>query len=400
MASSSPHDRDPGDQVAHHETGGFAEPGYGAVADAFRENFDRGDVGAACALYVDGELVVDLWGGVADPRTNRPWERDTVAIVFSVTKGVASIAAQMLVERGELELDVPVTTYWPQYGAAGKEQTTVRDVLSHRTGLPAVDGRPVTIDDVEDPQLMAARLAAQTPLFEPGTAHAYQAFTFSWTFGEIFRRVVGESIGTFVAREIAAPLGLDLWIGLPEQVESRVAPILPPDVPAELVELVMPEGSLPWRSMTLNGLRPTLIAGDDVGINDPRIHRIELTAANGITNARSLAKLYAATIGTVDGIRLIQPQSIAAASVVRSEGLSWGELVEGPRWGTGFLRPFPRQPMLEGASFGHDGAGGSIAFAEPDLGVAFGHVINQMVVTDQQDVRTMALLDAVRSSIA
>ncbi len=379
--------------------GGFAEPGFGAVADAFAATLDAGDLGAACALYADGKLVVDLWGGLADRSTGRPWEHDTVAIVFSVTKGVSSICAQMLVERGLLDLDAPVTTYWPEFGAEGKGATTVRDVLSHRTGLPVVDG-PVTLDDLADPAGMAARLAAQAPLFEPGTQHVYQAITFSWTFGEIVRRITGETIGSFVARELAGPLGLDLWIGLPAGLEPRVATIEPPDVPPELVALVLPEGSLPWRALTLNGLFPPLIAAGESGINDPAVHRVELPAANGITDARSLARLYAATIGTVDGVRLLQAETVAAASVVRSSGKAWGDPAEGASWGTGFMRPFPRQPMLEGASFGHDGAGGSIAFAEPDLGIAFGHVINQMVVTGEQDPRTAALMAAVRQSVA
>ena len=178
-----------------------------------------------------------------------------------------------------------------------------------------------------------------------------------------------------------------------------MATIEPPDVPQELVALVLPEGSLPWRALTLNGLFPPLIAAGESGINDPAVHRVELPAANGITDARSLARLYAATIGTVDGIRLLRAETVAAASVVRSSGKAWGDPAEGASWGTGFMRPFPRQPMLDGASFGHDGAGGSIAFAEPDLGIAFGHVINQMVVTGEQDPRTAALMAAVRQSV-
>jgi CubicO group peptidase (beta-lactamase class C family) len=380
------------------ELGGFAEPGYGPVADALASIFDHGDLGAGCALYVNGQLVVDLWGGVADKATGRAWDRDTLTLVFSVTKGVSTICALMLVERGQLHLDAPVTTYWPEFGSEGKGATTVRDVLSHRTGLPVVDG-PVTLEDLGDPAGMAARMAAQAPLFEPGTAHVYQAVTFSWTFGEIFRRITGEALGEFVARELTGPLGLDLYIGLPPELEARVSTIEPPDAPPELVALVFPEGSLPWRAITLNGLLPVTMAGSGLGFNSPEIHQIQLPAANGITNARSLARLYAATIGAVDGIRLLQPETVAAASIIRSEGIPWGDSFDGPKWGTGFLRPFPRQPMLGGASFGHDGAGGSIAFAEPDLGLAFSHVINRMIATPKVDRRTAALLAAVRECV-
>lgn len=175
--------------------------------------------------------------------------------------------------------------------------------------------------------------------------------------------------------------------------------IEPPDAPPELVALVFPEDSTPWRAITLNGLMPVTMAGNGLGFNSPEVHQIQVPAANTITNARSLARLYAATIGEVDGIRLLQPETVAAASVIRSEGKPWGESFDGPKWGTGFLRPFPRQPMFGGASFGHDGAGGSIAFAEPDLGLAFSHVINRMIALPQEDRRTAALLVAVRKCV-
>ena len=342
--------------------------------------------------------VVDVWGGVADKETGRAWDRDTLTLVFSVGKGVSTIGALLLAERGELDLNAPVTTYWSEFGAAGKEATTVRDVLSHRTGLPVVDG-PVTLEDLADPAGMAARLAAQEPLFEPGTAHAYQAITFSWTLGEIVRRITGETVSEFVARELVAPLGLDLYIGLPPALEPRVSTIQPPKAPPEVVALVFPEGSIPWRAITLNGLLPVTMAGGELGFNSPEIHRVELPAANTITDARSLARLYAATIGEVDGIRLLHTETIADASVIRSEGKQWGDPFDGPTWGTGFLRPFPRQPMLGGASFGHDGAGGSIAVADPDRGLAFSHVINRMVSTPQVDRRTAALLAAVEACV-
>jgi CubicO group peptidase (beta-lactamase class C family) len=380
------------------DLGGFAEPGYEPVADALASTYDDGDLGAGCALYVDGRVVVDFWGGLADKATGRAWDRDTLTLVFSVGKDVSSICAQMLVERGELDLDAPVTTYWPEFGAEGKATTTVRDVLSHRTGLPVVDG-PVTLEDLADPAGMAARPAAQAPVFEPGTQHVYQAVTFSWTFGEIVRRITGVTLGAFVAKELSGPLGLDLYIGLPPELEPRVSTIEPPDTPPELIALVLPEDSIPWRAITLNGLVPVTMADGGVSFNSPEIHEVQLPAANTITNARSLARLYAAAIGEVDGIRLLLPETVAAASVIRSEGKQWNDPFDGPKWGTGFLRPFPRQPMLGGASFGHDGTGGSIAFAEPDLGLAFSHVINRMIATPQEDRRTAALLDAVRKCV-
>ena len=378
---------------------GDVEPGFEAVADAFAANFrDRGEVGAAVAAYVDGRKVIDLWGGLADPAAGRAWTADSVPILFSMTKGVSTILALRLLEQGLLDLDAPVATYWPEYGTAGKEHTTVRHLLSHRAGLPAVDG-PVSWEDLADPSGMAARLAAQEPVFEPGTHHVYQAITFGWLVGEVIRRASGLSYGEALQREVVGPLGLDLWVGLPEEQEDRVAPIQPPDIPVEIIEAVMPEGSMPWRIMTLNGLMPVSIAGPGIGMNDRRWRAAEVPSANLMATARSVARMYAATIGEVDGVRLLQAETVADATIVRSDGPQWDGNPDQPSWGTGFLLPFPRQPQLGPRSFGHDGAGGPIGFADPERGASFAHTLNQMQVHFEPDPRTTALVDAYRTCL-
>ena len=203
---------------------GHVEEGWGKVADAFRANFEGnpGEVGAACCVYADGRPVVDLWGGLADREANRPWNKDTIVAVASTTKGATAICAHLLVQRGELDLDAPVVKYWPEFGAAGKEQIPVRWLLSHQVGLPVIDG-PLTFEEAcaWDPVIRA--LEAQKPEWEPGTEHVYHSMTFGFLVGEIVRRITGKSLGTFFADEVAAPLGLSAWIGLPEEQEGRVA---------------------------------------------------------------------------------------------------------------------------------------------------------------------------------
>ena len=226
---------------------GHVAPGFDGVRDAFAANFARhGDVGAAFALYVRGEKVVDIWGGTADNAQDRPWSEHTLAPVFSTTKGVTAICAHLLAQRGELDLDAPVANYWPEFKAEGKESTSVRWLLSHRAGLPAIDGL-VTPADVYAWDPVIEKLAAQKPFWEPGTAHGYHAFTFGWLVGEVLRRVTGMSIGHFLATEIAGPLGLDVFIGLPEAEEPRVSRLIDQPWTASMFEEMagrVPEESL------------------------------------------------------------------------------------------------------------------------------------------------------------
>ena len=203
--------------------------GFEAVRDAFAENFDKhGDVGAAFTLYHRGQKVVDIWGGVADVATGRPWAEDSLQLVFSTTKGATAVCANLLVQRGELDLDAPVVNYWPEFGAAGKENIPVRWLLSHRSGLPVVDVSP-TPEEVLAWDPIVKLLAEQAPVWEPGTAHGYHALTYGWLVGEVVRRISGKSLGTFFADEVAAPLGLDFWIGLPASQEPRVSPLIQGD---------------------------------------------------------------------------------------------------------------------------------------------------------------------------
>jgi CubicO group peptidase (beta-lactamase class C family) len=371
---------------------GFVKPGYEAVSDAFAGNFERlGEVGAACCIYRDGRAVVDMWGGALAPSGERPYGEDTLQMVMSSTKGVVAVAAHMLAEEGKLDFDAPVVDYWPEFGAEGKQAIPVRWLFSHRAGLPAID-RPLTIEDVFAWAPVVDGLAAQRPMWEPNTAHGYHVGTYGWLAGEVIRRVAGAPVGEVVAHRIARPLELDLWIGLPEAAEPRVAPMLapPPPAPGTALDIFTARMVDPSTLLHKAFVNPPLPAAM---FNERAFHAAEIPAANGITNARSLARMYAACIGEVDGLRLLQPKTLAAATREQSNGQ---DLVLGyeTRYATGFQLSFPFRPMAGEGSFGHYGMGGSVGFADPERGVAFAYVMNQMLPAGGVDPRTKSLVEA------
>lgn len=375
---------------------GQVDDGFGAVADAFRTNFDeRGELGAGFCLYVDGRCRVDLWGGVADAASGRPWTDDTLQLVFSTTKGIAATAIAMAVQAGRLAYDDKVADHWPEFAAAGKGELTVGEVLSHQGGLIAVDAE-LDFDTIMQVTPVVEALAAQAPLWPLGDGHGYHALTYGWLAGEILARADGRRIGQFVQDEIAGPLGLDMWIGLPESEEERVSTLElapPPSDPAalELMMKVMAPGSNGYRALSLDGqirLMP------ENHFNTRALHATEMPGANGITNARSLARMYAATIGEVDGVRLLDHDTMQAARTERSSGPDLS-LVVPTRFGAGYWLHGEAQPMIQDGSFGHPGAGGSLGYANPELGIAYGYVMNQMGSGLTGDPRNLALSEAV-----
>ena len=376
---------------------------FGAVRDAFAANFERhGDVGAAFSLYLGGEKVVDLWAGCADEATGRPWEQDTLQLVFSTTKGATAACAHLLAQRGELDLDAPVCEYWPEFKAEGKDAVPVRWLLSHRAGLPVLDAKLTPAEALAwDPVIEA--LAAQRPVWPPGTAHGYHALTYGWLVGEVVRRISGRSLGRFFADEIADPLGLEFWIGLPAAEEGRVSrlnTLTLPDPPPDLSVLpdeirAIAQAFLDPDSMTNRALNVT---SPPMDWNSPEVHAAEVPAANGICTARSLARFYAGLIGEVDGVRILTPETVRTATVEQSNGPD-RVLLAPTRFGLGYFLPSPFEPLAGPASFGHAGAGGSLGFADPDTGVAFGYVMNQMQQGLAGDPRTRTLVKAVQSSL-
>lgn len=386
---------------------GHADEGWGRVADAFRANFDeRGELGASCCVYVDGRPVVDLWAGTADAATGRPWDEETVAIVFSTTKGITAICAHMLAERNLLDLDAPVVRYWPEFGAEGKDAVLVRWLLSHQAGLPWVDEQ-LTLEETGAWDPIVRALEQQKPAWEPGAQHAYHALTYGWLVGEVIRRITGKTPGRYFADEVAGPLGLRAWIGLPADEEPHVAriepaPPLPPDVQAVLDMFTGPD-SVFGRSVLFSGI-PIELVTPDGGFNARVVRAAEWPAGNMVADARSLARTYAATVSDVDGTRLLQPATVARASEVQTTtstpyGVPAGFEQLAIQKSLGFDVPNPIVPMLGPASFGHGGAGGSLAFADPDHRVGFAYVMNQMLNEIPGPARATFLTDAVKECL-
>lgn len=377
------------------------------MRDAFRANLEDGlDAGASLAISIDGRPVVDLWGG-RDPLSGRDWERDTVTLGFSITKGVAAIALLRLVQDGRVDLDAPVARYWPEFAAAGKAAITVREVLSHRAALPVIDVDP--IDAVLDWQVAVDALAAQRPQYDGTRFYVYHALSFGFLVGELVRRVSGVGFGDYVHAHLAEPLGLHLWVGTPEEVDARLLPGLTTDV----VDLPEPASAEPvcrasWRSTAqlLSIFRQVDGRPGTEPFNQPRFRTAVIPAGNGVTNGRALARLYAACLGEVDGVRLLEAATVAEASRDQAAGIRKPDCASADPWadgtpqvwGLGFEISNPENPMLGPGSFGHSGMGGRLGFAHPESGVAFGFVGQQMAypAPGTLDPRWTRILDAVR----
>jgi CubicO group peptidase (beta-lactamase class C family) len=391
---------------------GTCKPGFERVAEAFAKNFDsKGEVGASVCLTVDGETVVDLWGGVADPKTGTPWTTDTVSIVFSCTKGATALCAHILASRGKLDLDAPVTELWPEFGKHGKEHVTTRMMLDHSAGVPALRAK-VKDSGPYEWDYMTGLLADEAPFWPPGTRNGYHGFTFGWTVGEMVRRASGVSLGTFFRTEVAEPLGLDFWIGLPEEIEPRVAPIIPYVYKAN-------EAKTPFM-IDLGTKRDSIAslfffnvgAWRTGGANTRLGHAAEIGAANGITNARGLAGMYAPLAN--GGGPLVDPTTLARMAEVSMATHDDATLRIPTRFALGFMKsmdnrkrslgaklfgPDVDSAILGSAAFGHVGAGGSLGFADPAAGLSFGYTMNRMGPGLLMNERGQALVDAAYLSL-
>ncbi|MPY48901.1 beta-lactamase family protein [Streptomyces sp. K1PN6] len=384
------------------DVNGTVAEGFEPVRDAFAANFETlGERGAAVAVYRDGHKVVDLWGGTRDVDGDAPWEQGTAQIVRSATKGIAAAVPLMLAERGKLDLDAPVGAYWPEFKAHGKERVLVRHVLNHRAGLPVLD-HPLTPQEALDPRRGPEAVAAQAPVWEPGTAHGYHPLTYGWLVDELVRRVTGGRTGEWIASEIAGPLGLDLWLGLPGSQAARVGR-------AGRTEAPEPSGGLrvrPKRSVTEAYDDPSSLTRRAFAAitpfpdqNDPAYRAAALPATNGIATADGLARFYASLIGEVDGVRLFAPETAESARAEESAGPD-RTLVVNTRFGPGYMLHGSASPLLGPGSFGHPGRGGPLGFADPATGIAFGYVTNGFRKTVTADPRAQALVRAVRKAVA
>lgn len=386
---------------------GEVKPGYEPVREAFLENFRRrGEVGAACAAYVRGEKVVDLWGGTADPRTGRLWGKDTLALVFSTTKGVTSMAVAHAHSRGLFEYDDLVAKHWPEFAAKGKQEITVRQLLSHQAGLAAID-TPLDLMALGDPDRLAAALAAQSPNWPPGEHHGYHGLTLGFLEGELIRRVDPRhrTIGRYFADEVAGPLGLDFHVGLGPDVErERIATILGDYFAARMIvnlhklPLAFVLGFLsPW-SITSRAFSNPAVLGQPHRYNSEELRRIELPASNGIGTARSIARAYGefATGGRVLGLRRETLDALEHPAKPPARGTYDLVLRRQTLFSLGYWKPFPGFAFgTDGRAFGTPGAGGSFGYADPALGLGFAYVMNRMDFYLWQDPREVALSKAV-----
>ncbi|WP_202440020.1 MULTISPECIES: serine hydrolase domain-containing protein [unclassified Streptomyces] len=381
---------------------GTVAEGFEPVREAFAANFARlGERGAAVAVYRDGRRVVDLWAGTKDVDGTAPWEPGTAQIVRSATKGVAAAGLLLLHQRGQLDLDAPVGTYWPEYKTAGKERTLVRHLLAHRAGVPVLD-RPLTMAEAADPDLGAAAVAAQAPVWEPGTDHGYHAQTYSWLVGELVRRVTGRPVGEWLADELAGPAGADFRLGLPAAEQGRAGRVGDIEAPQSAGALKLrPKRSVSAAyadpdSLTRRAFAAITPLPDE---NDPAYRAAALPAATGIATADGLARVYASLIGEVDGgVRLFTPETMELARAERSAGAD-RVLVVGTRFGLGYMLHGGASPLLSPGSFGHPGRGGALAFADPESGIGFGYVTNGFRKSVTSDPRAQALVQALKVSL-
>jgi CubicO group peptidase (beta-lactamase class C family) len=378
--------------------GGFVAPGWEPVKAAFQKNFELGEeIGAAAAVYHRGDKVVDIWGGSFDTDSDRPYDDSTLQLMFSTTKGVVAIAVAMCVQRGLIDYDEKVATYWPEFASHGKGAATVAQLLSHQCGLIAPDA-PVTMADALDWKAITTMIADTEPDWPIGSGHGYHALTFGWLAGELIRRTDGRSPGQFVADEIASPLGVEFWIGLPEEMESRVSPIMgrplnedhpDPTIKAMLEMFLGPE-TRGGRALFLNGAFRL-----DDSFNHRDVHAAEIPAANGIGNAAALAKVYAATMTSVDGVRLLTDDiRDRARATITPAGEPDLCLVMPTTFGMGFMTHGMFTPYAGPGSFGHSGAGGSNAFAQPERQLAVGYVMNKMAANLAADARAQRITNA------
>ncbi len=387
------------------EIQGTTAPGFEPVGEAFSDNFtDRNEIGGAFTAYHRGRKVVDIWGGESRPGV--PWHEDTTTLVWSATKGMSALVAHVLADRGELELNRPVADYWPEFAAGDKGDITVLDILTHGARLPWPPGyhEVLTADDVEgwdDPSPLLALLERAEPILEPGH-HGYHALTFGLLLGEVVRRATGRSLGTVFRHQIAEPLALQTRIGTSPSEQATLAqlsltipppPTDDPEILAMMAEALGPEGPT-GRCLLVGEAGPTLF--DRIG-NDSGFQAAEYPAANGTTDARSLARMYAllAMGGELDGVRLVSEESVDRHRREQWRGIDESLGAE-KRYATGYMlagteaETFGPNPD----AFGHPGMGGSLGFADPEAGVGFGYVTNHMIFEVAVDPRARALADA------
>ncbi len=388
---------------------GTVENGFEGVRDAFAAAQASDPGGAQLCVWRHGRPVVDLWAG-RDKVGDRPFTEDMLTILMSASKGITATLAHILVDRGAIELDAPVARYWPEFAQNGKGGVLIRHLLTHSSGLVNFEGESdFVVEDMSDWDKCVRLLERMAPLWEPGTAYSYHALTYGFLIGETIRRVTGKRLGEFLQDEVSKPLGIDLWFGLPEAQEHRVAQHFLPGAPWDMEKLIARQKELGvdfdnrlGRAMAAQALRT--FPDFDV-LNTRAAHAAEIGAGGAIGNARALAKFYTAIIGKVDGVRLLSDAAMERARTAGAPLMPPGDFAKLPtavaaRPALGYALPSPVVPMLGPGSFGHPGAGGRLAFAHPEQGVAVGYTCTNMLWDSMKpDPRWLGWTAALRTAI-
>lgn len=379
---------------------GDCDPRYEKVRSAFVSTFEnRPKMGAALCIYKDGQPVVSLAGGPSSFQGSRRWDVDTVSVIFSCTKGLMSILVATLVQAGRIAYETRVSEVWPEFANNGKQEVTLAELLSHRSGLSAFR-ESLSPSDILDWDKVVAKLAFQEPLWLPGTGHAYHAITHGWLVGEVIRRVTGMSPGTYLRNAVGEPLSADVWIGLPDIEVHRLAEMWVGPSLAELIseqEAKRVQGQIDWTdlAMTLGGALPRELVGPGTGFNDIEVLKAEVPGAGGVANVVDLAAIWSSVVVETRGQRLLDDATLLLALEEQSGGKQvWESPEPWAAWGMGFQLASPARTYLTDKSFGHDGAGGQVTFADAEHKIGFAFLTNQMEGIG--DVRATEIINALR----
>jgi CubicO group peptidase (beta-lactamase class C family) len=383
---------------------GYVSPGFEGVRQAFADNFaTRHELGGACCAYYQGEKVVDLWGGIRNKQTGEPWEQDTMVIVYSATKGLAAMAIALAHSRGLIDYGERVSTYWPEFAQNDKERITVRQLLSHQAGLFELD-EPITRELLSSPRRLSVVLARQKPAWEPGTRQGYHGITLGLYESELLRRVdpLHRTIGRFFHEEIAAPLGLEAYIRLPESIpDSRLATIARPPMAVMLRDFPLGlflDTFMPWSKIVRS------LKGSELPHDPERIYarNLEVPSGGGVATARGIARAYSvfATGGRELGLKQKTLDLLASEALPPAFGFRDVCLKGNVRFSLGFMKPSAEIPFGSASSYGSPGAGGAMGFADPEAGVGYGYVTSQMGASLNGDRRDVALRDALYAAIS
>ena len=378
------------------------EPKYQAIADLFFAQQERYPLGgSSLAIFKDGAPVVNIWQGEAE--AGKPWTQDTTSVVFSCSKGLTSILAHRLIQEGKLDLNEKVSHYWPEFAQEGKQDIPVKWLLQHKAGL-STTRRDLTMDEITDGHTIEDELAAQEPLWEPGTAHGYHALTFGTLIGKLIHNITGLTAGKYFAQLIAEPLGVDAWIGLPKDKFANLAPLISDGNRPEMIAEPNTDAYWNGKAMTFGGALNHLVESYETGFNNPKLVAAELPAAGAVSNAYALAKIYSAAVIETNGVRLLEDEALRAAVVPQSTGPLKFESQEGtqfPAWGNGFMVDVPGlKDLLGPSSFGHDGLGGQNAFGDFEHRVGFAYTSNFLLSGADDQWRQQVLIRELKALLS